>query len=80
MTQVQLERHPFAKHTFYKGLYTHKSIGYSFDLTIEESENSTQPSIVVEFMITHKHLPFDYGKACKEILAIYLPKENENNN
>jgi hypothetical protein len=70
MTQVNLERQPFAKHTFYKGMYTHNSIGYSFDLTIEESANAAQPAIIVEFIVDHEFLPFDYGKACKEILAI----------
>ncbi len=70
MTQVNLERQPFAKHTFYKGMYTHNSIGYSFDLTIEESVNSIQPYITVEFKIETELLPFDYDKAYKEILAI----------
>jgi hypothetical protein len=77
MTQVQLDRHPFAKHTFYRGTYTHNSIGYSFELTVEESENSAQPAILVEFGAESKLLPFDYGKACKEILAIYLPDGNQ---
>ena len=77
MTQVQLDRKPFAKHIFYRGTYTHKSIGYSFELTVEESENSVQPAILVEFTIDHEFLPFDYGKACKEILAIYLPDGNQ---
>ena len=77
MTQVQLDRHPFAKHTFYKGMYTHKSVGYSFELTVEESENSAQLAILVEFTIDHEFLPFDYGKASKEILAIYLPDANQ---
>jgi len=76
MTQVQLDRHPFAKHTFYKGTYTHKSIGYSFELTVEESENSVQSAILVEFTIDHEFLPFDYDKASKEILAMYLPNGN----
>lgn len=79
MTQVQLDRHPFAKHTFYKGTYTHKSIGYAFELTVEESENSAQPTILVEFGVESKLLPFDYGKALKEILAIYLPQDENNN-
>jgi hypothetical protein len=77
MTQVQLDRHPYAKHTFYKGMYTHNSIGYSFELTVEESENSAQPAILVEFVAESKLLPFDYGKASKEILAIYLPDANQ---
>lgn len=80
MTQVQLDRHPFAKHIFYRGTYTHKSIGYSFELTVGESENSVQSAILVEFTIDHEFLPFDYGKACKEILAIYLPEKNEDKN
>ena len=80
MTQVNLERIPFAKHTFYKGIYTHKSVGYPFTLTVEESENSIQPAIIVEFDVEDRFTPFDYGKASKEILAIYLPKENENKN
>ena len=75
MTQVQLERHPYAKHIFYRGTYTHKSIGYSFTLTVEESENSVQPAIIVEFDIEYRLRPFDYGKASKEILAIYLPEK-----
>lgn len=73
MTQVNLERIPFAKHTFYRGMYTHNSIGYSFDLTVEESANACQPAVIVEFTTDHEFLPFDYGKACKEILAVYLP-------
>ena len=77
MTQVQLDRHPFAKHTFYKGIYTHNSIGYSFELTVEESINSVQANIMVEFGVGHELLPFDYGKASKEILAIYLPNGNQ---
>ena len=80
MTQVNLEKHPFAKHIFYKGIYTHNSIGYSFTLTVEESENSVQPAIMIEFDVESRLRPFDYGKASKEILAIYLPKENENKN
>jgi hypothetical protein len=79
MTQVELSRHPFAKHIFYRGTYTHKSIGYSFELTVEESENSAQPAILVEFGVESRLLPFDYGKAYKEILAIYLPKDENNN-
>lgn len=80
MTQVQLERHPYAKHIFYRGVYTHNSIGYNFELTVEESENSVQPAIIVEFDIEDRLRPFDYGKASKEILAIYLPEKNENKN
>ena len=79
MTQVQLDRHPFAKHSFYKGTYTYNSIGYTFELTVEESENSAQPAILVEFGVEYRLLPFSYDKARKEILTIYLPK-NENNN
>jgi hypothetical protein len=75
MTQVQLDRHPFAKHIFYKGIYIHKKTEYDFELTVEESENSVQSAILVEFTIDHEFLPFDYGKACKEILAIYLPEK-----
>lgn len=77
MTQVQLDKHPFAKHTFYKGIFTYNSIGYTFELTIEESENNALPTILIEFFIAHKQLPFDYGKASKEILAIYLPNGNQ---
>jgi hypothetical protein len=77
MTQVNLERHPFAKHIFYRGMYTHNSIGYSFDLTVEESANAAQPAIIVEFRIDHEFLPFDHGKALKEILAMYLPDGNQ---
>ena len=73
MTQVQLDRHSFAKHTFYKGTYTHNSVGYAFTLTVEKSENRVQPAIIVEFETEYRLRPFDYGKACKEILAIYLP-------
>lgn len=80
MTQVNLERHPFAKHTFYRGEYTHNNLGYSFTLTVEESINSAQPAIIVEFNLPARLRPFDYGKAKKEILSIYLPKQNEDNN
>lgn len=74
MTQVNLERHPFAKHIFYKGVYTHNSIGYSFILTVIESDSNVKLNITLEFYADHKEpLPFDYGKAKKEILAIYLP-------
>jgi hypothetical protein len=73
MTQVQLERHPYAKHTFYNGMYTHNNIGYSFTLTVEESINAAQPAILVEFNLEYRLLPFSYDKALKEILAIYLP-------
>ena len=78
MTQVQLERKPFAKHRFYKGTYTHNSIGYPFTFTVEESVNSIQSTIIVEFEIGHELLPFDYDKAYTEILAIYLPDEKVN--
>ena len=77
MTQVNLERKPFAKHTFYEGVYTHNSIGYPFTLTIEESINSAQPIIIVEFNLPARLRPFDYGKAKKEILAMYLPDGNQ---
>lgn len=77
MTQVQLDRHPFAKHTFYKGMYTHNSVGYSFELTVEESENSVQSAILVEFGTETRLLPFSYDKALKEILAVYLPNGNQ---
>ena len=83
MTQVNLERKPFAKHTFYNGVYTHNNTEYSFILTVEESDNNIKPNITLEFYTEYKEpLPFDYGKAYKEILAIYLPdnKNNENNN
>ena len=71
MTQVNLERKPFAKHTFYKGIYTHNNIEYFFDLVVEESVNSLQPAILVEFKAEYRLRPFDYSKACKEILAMY---------
>jgi hypothetical protein len=75
MIQVKLDRKPYAKHIFYKGIYIHKKTEYDFELTVEESENSAQPAILVEFGVESKLLPFDYGKACKEILAIYLPEK-----
>jgi hypothetical protein len=78
MTQVKLDRKPYAKHTFYKGTYTYRDVEYAFDLTVEESENSARPAILVEFGVESRLLPFDYGKACKEILAIYLPDEKIN--
>ena len=77
MTQVQLERKPFAKHRFYKGVYTHSSVGYPFTFIVEESINSIQSTIIVEFEIGHELLPFDYDKAYKEILAIYLPDADQ---
>lgn len=77
MTQVQLDRHPFVKHIFYKGTYTHNSISYSFTLTVEESENSLKPDITVDFETWTSLLPFDYDKAYKEIIAIYLPDGNQ---
>jgi hypothetical protein len=77
MTQVQLDRHPFAKHRFYKGTYTHNSIGYPFTFTVEESVNSIQPYITVEFKIETELLPFSYDKAYKEIIAIYSPDGNQ---
>lgn len=77
MTQVNLERHPFAKHTFYKGVYTYNNIGYYFDLIVEESVNSIQPAIKINFEGEYKLRPFDYDKACREILAIYLPDGNQ---
>ena len=80
MTQVNLERHPYAKHTFYEGMYTHNSIGYRFELTVEESISATRPTFIIEFNLDHKLLPFDYGKASKEILSMYLPQQNENKN
>ena len=83
MTQVNLERHPYAKHIFYRGVYTHNSIGYNFELTVEESINA-QPAIIVEFGIESKLLPFSYDKARKEILTMYLTmyltQQNENKN
>ena len=80
MTQVNLERHPYAKHIFYRGVYTHNSIGYSFELTVEESINTAQPVIIVEFGVETELLPFSYDKALKEILGIYLPQQDENKN
>jgi hypothetical protein len=77
MTQVQLNRHPFVKHIFYKGTYTHKSVGYPFIFTVEESEDNVQPYITVAFETWTSLLPFDYDKAYKEILAIYLPDGNQ---
>ena len=77
MTQVQLERHPYAKHIFYKGVYTHNSVGYSFDLTVEESATNVKTNFLVQFEAELRPLPFDYGKACREILAIYLPDGNQ---
>jgi len=79
MIQVKLDRKPYAKHTFYKGVYTYKYVEYAFDLTVEESENSAQPGILIEFELDLRLVPFDYDKACKEILAIYIPHyENKN--
>jgi hypothetical protein len=77
MTQVQLSRHPYAKHTFYNGVYTHKNIEYSFTLTVEESENSIKPDITVNFETWTSSLPFDYANASKEIIALYLPNGNQ---
>ena len=73
MTQVNLERKPFAKHTFYNGVYTYKGIEYSFTLTVEESQIRVQSAITIEFDLEPKLLPFYFGDASKEILAIYLP-------
>lgn len=73
MTQVNLEKQPFAKHTFYKGVYFHNSVDYSFTLIVKESINNVKLAITVEFETWSSLLPFDYSKASKEILAIYLP-------
>jgi hypothetical protein len=77
MTQVNLERQPFAKHIFYKGIYNHNNLDYSFTLTVEESGNSIQPNITVDFETWTSLLPFDYDKAYKQIIAIYLPNGNQ---
>jgi hypothetical protein len=77
MTQVQLSRTPYAEHTFYNGVYTHKNIEYSFTLTVEESEISVQPAITIEFDLEPRLLPFYFGDASKEILAVYLPDGNQ---
>ena len=77
MKQVNLERKPFAKHTFYKGVYTHNDTDYFFDLVVEESVKRIQPAIKVDFEAEYRLRPFDYGEACKKILAMYLPDGNQ---
>jgi hypothetical protein len=79
MIQIKLSKKPFAKHIFYKGIYTHRKINYPFELTVEESENSVQPAILVEFEAPLRLIPFNYDKARTQILNLYLP-QNENKN
>jgi len=77
MIQVNLERKPFAKHTFYKGVYTHNDTDYFFDLVVEESVKRIQPAIKVDFEAKYRLRPFDYGEACKKILAMYSFDANQ---
>lgn len=82
MTQVNLERTPFAKHAFYRGVYEYGNNSYDFTLIEGWSENSAKPDIIVEFeeAVT---CPFDKQKARQQIVALYLPhgnKEAENKN
>jgi hypothetical protein len=79
MIQVQLDRKPYAKHTFYKGTYTYNNQIFEFTVTEEWSENCLQPALILEFELEYRLLPFCYDEAREKILAIYLP-QNENNN
>ena len=72
MTQVNLERIPFAKHTFYKGVYEYGNNSYDFTLIEEWSGNSIKPDIIVEFEASII-CPFDKQKARQQIVALYLP-------
>jgi hypothetical protein len=79
MIQVQLDRKPYAKHTFYKGTYTYNNQIFEFTVTEEWSENCLQPALILEFKLEYRLLPFCYDEAREKILKIYLP-QNENNN
>jgi hypothetical protein len=79
MIQVQLGRKPYAKHTFYKGVYTYSNQKFEFTVTEEWSENCLQPALILEFELEYRLLPFCYDEAREKILKLYLP-QNENNN
>jgi hypothetical protein len=79
MIQVQLDRKPYAKHTFYKGTYTYNNQIFEFTVTEEWSENCLQPALILEFELEYRLLPFCYDEAREKILKLYLP-QNENNN
>lgn len=79
MIQVQLDRKPYAKYTFYKGTYTYNNQIFEFTVTEEWSENCLQPALILEFELEYRLLPFCYDEAREKILKLYLP-QNENNN
>jgi hypothetical protein len=79
MIQVQLDRKPYAKHTFYRGTYTYNNQKFEFTVTEEWSENCLQPALILEFELEYRLLPFCYNEAREKILKLYLP-QNENNN
>lgn len=78
MIQVQVDRKPFAKHTFYRGIYTYNKQKFEFTVTEEWSENCLQPALILEFELEYRLLPFCYDTAREQILKIYLPNENTN--
>ena len=78
MIQVQLDKKPFAKHTFYKGTYTYNKQKFEFTVTEEWSENCLQPTLILEFELEQGLLPFCYDTAREQILKIYLPDGNTN--
>ena len=73
MTQVNLETTPYAKHLYYKGVYTYKDTLYNFILLEEVSENDINSRIIIEF--DADVITFDRDKARKEILALYVPRK-----
>lgn len=72
MIQVQIDRKPYAKHSFYKGVYTFKNINYDFEVIEEWSENCLQPALILEFELAQDLLPFDYQNARKQILDMFF--------
>jgi hypothetical protein len=78
MTQVNLERTPYAKHLYYNGVYTYKDTPYDFILSEEVSENDINSRIIIEF--DADVIPFDRDKARKEILGLYNPENHEDKN
>jgi len=77
MIQVQLDRKPYARHTFYRGTYTYNKQKFEFTVTEEWSENCLQPALILEFELEQGLLPFCYSTAREQILKMYLPSGNQ---
>ncbi len=72
MIQVQVERVPYTRHSYYKGSYNYNN--QEFDFVIHEVESNNILNFHLAFSLESNLLPFNYEEAKFRIFEIFSPK------